>query len=1039
MAEGGNELALELKVLELKKAQIFDCIQKLYDASKAQKPDASFKKKVGCVDQLFTEYTMLCERANVLGLKINPEKKISFSDLDTMQEMVSMIKYTHGLILAALQQQSQSASGSKVATELPSVVKEPAMKLPPLEIPFFNALQQQSQSASGSKVATELPSVVKEPAMKLPPLEIPFFNGDLSKWPMFYEIFKANVHDSQLSEAHKLQYLLSKLGGTAQNVCAGIPPTAENYLVIFNALVEKYQDKRNLAHIYLEKMFKFNQVKSSQQLSTFVDYFAANVAALEALKIDDLGQFLLFYIACQKLDSESRRRFETSLKNEEFPTFSKLLEFVKQEAKASSRVQPLSSSTDSHGKYVPPHARSSKPAGPKFNHSFFVNKDGCPVCQRAHVMSKCKVFLEKTPKERYDLVKKNMLCVNCFGTGHQAYLCGEPRCSECHLNHNTLLHFGSMEQSNKPIGKTPIKSSNSQEKAANVKSCNTQEEVSNNIVSSVCSQSSVLLSTVKLGSTDQFGNLVKLRFLLDSGSMCNIITDQAVEKLGLTMSPSLENITGIGSDSKPVRGEVKFNFHSCLDNRMNFNIRALVVSDIVDKLPIQPVDFSVLNYLHNLPLADNDFMNPGVIDGILGSPIFPYLLDHTVKTVFGKKDQPVAMGTKLGYVLMGNAPILQKPVNKQFCMFQKTSVNFDDKLSKFWELDNVKDALLSDKYSPDEKECEQHYSDTVVRDETGRYVVTLPFKEDPSELGDSHHTAVKRFSGLERKFKVNVEFANQYSKAMSEMVENGFMVKALNQKDKSGYFIPHHAVIRPESASTKLRVVYDGSAKTNSGKSLNDILHSGPTLYNELFMILVNFRLFPFVLIGDITKMFLQIKMDPKDWKYQRLLWRNSPDQPLEVFELTVVIFGLRSSPFLAQRTVKQLIHDESKYFPRAEKIQDSLYMDDCVISFLTEEDGKLFYHDVVNLFKKGGFTFTKWGSNSQNILEDIPVEDQIGVWNHDSLNCKVLGIHWNGTTDNFEFRVNQKPTQCTKRSILSSILTMFDPLGSASTYNIVC
>ncbi|KAI5707721.1 hypothetical protein M8J77_008408 [Diaphorina citri] len=103
MAEGSNELALELKLLELKKAQIFDCIQKLYDASKVQKPDGSFKKKVGCVDQLFTEYTMLCERANVLGLKINPDK-ISFSDLDTMQEMVSMIKYTHGLILAALQQ-----------------------------------------------------------------------------------------------------------------------------------------------------------------------------------------------------------------------------------------------------------------------------------------------------------------------------------------------------------------------------------------------------------------------------------------------------------------------------------------------------------------------------------------------------------------------------------------------------------------------------------------------------------------------------------------------------------------------------------------------------------------------------------------------------------------------------------------------------------------------------------------------------------------------------------------------------------------------
>uniref|UniRef100_A0A8D9DY12 Integrase catalytic domain-containing protein n=1 Tax=Cacopsylla melanoneura TaxID=428564 RepID=A0A8D9DY12_9HEMI len=509
--------------------------------------------------------------------------------------------------------------------------------------------------------------------------------------------------------------------------------------------------------------------------------------------------------------------------------------------------------------------------------------------------------------------------------------------------------------------------------------------------------------------------------------MCNMITHKACKLLGLEVQPSLENITGIGSDTKPVHGEVKFNFHSNFDTRMNFNIKALVVNDIVEKLPVQPVDYSSLNYLHGLNFADNGFMLPGDIDGILGSPIYPYLMEPGTQLVFGTQNQPVAMSTKLGYVVMGTAPVLAGS-SKQFCMFQKTSL--ENNFSKFWELDQINDCKIT-LMSPEEKLCEEHFVSNVMRDEDGRYSVALPFKESPSELGDSFNMASKRFFALERKLNKKLELGKEYKAAMADLLDKGFMQKAADQSDKSGFFIPHHAVEKPDSTSTKLRVVFDGSAPSSSGKSLNDLLLCGPKLYNDLFLMLANFRLFPFALNGDIAKMFLQIKMNENDWKYQKLLWRVSSDHPPEIYILTTVIFGLRPSPYLAQRIVRQLICDDGKDFPHALQMENSLYMDDCVASFLTEEEARFFYNDVMNLFKKGGFTFTKWGSNSPKIMEGIPLEYQASTWQEGNMNSKILGMHWNGSNDCFLFKVNKAlQVKCTKRSVLSCILTIFDPLG---------
>ena len=62
----------------------------------------------------------------------------------------------------------------------------------------------------------------------------------------------------------------------------------------------------------------------------------------------------------------------------------------------------------------------------------------------------------------------------------------------------------------------------------------------------------------------------------------------------------------------------------------------------------------------------------------------------------------------------------------------------------------------------------------------------------------------------------------------------------LNKPAKDSFYLAHHAVYK-ESASTPLRVVFDGSIKITSGVSLNNQLLVGPTVHPPLNDVLIRF------------------------------------------------------------------------------------------------------------------------------------------------------------------------------------------------------
>ncbi|GFW16379.1 uncharacterized protein TNCV_4265441 [Trichonephila clavipes] len=251
------------------------------------------------------------------------------------------------------------------------------------------------------------------------------------------------------------------------------------------------------------------------------------------------------------------------------------------------------------------------------------------------------------------------------------------------------------------------------------------------------------------------------------------------------------------------------------------------------------------NGLHNSLLHDSDELCSAV-------------KNHTVE----EKERGIETNSNpTRFEVTGTLPQSQKQAN--CCLISEPSL--DITVKKFFELESLPDDSKEITKSEEEIYCEEHFVRTHKRDKTGRFIVRLPMKENAETLlGFSIENAVKRLNGIWEKLNKNNTMGTLYKEFMSEYEILCHMEEIKNEElDKINYYIPRHSVYKPENASTPLRVVFDASAKTTSGFSLNSILLNGGIIQQDLFSIVSRFRKHAYVLSADIKKMYRQILVDP--------------------------------------------------------------------------------------------------------------------------------------------------------------------------------
>lgn len=899
------------------------------------------------------------------------------------------------------------------------------------------------QSTHSDGASVQFPTAVIT-GVKLPKLNLQTFDGSPLKWISFINLFDTSVHKTTtLSNVAKFQYLLSVITGEPLNLVKSLNLTAANYLIAYQLLRDRYHNIRRLTTLHLNHILDLPSVSNSnpKQLRAFISTFYEHSESLKALEHDiTQNNPLLSAHLLRKLDNKTVQRLEHHRESKRddddaphsLPQVMEIINFLNLEC---SHIEDASLHSQPNAK--PSHSNTFKLKSDKKAHfTSMVStsnngpspKDSGPTCfccqKTGHKIYQCSVFKAKSPNDRYQIVKDHQRCVSCLGT-HPVKECqSKGSCTTCQKKHHSLLHF------NKSPDKSPPSATPTLEAEASFTSTSDRRTVHQN--------STVLLSTALVKLTAKNGRTFVFRALLDSGSMTDFISERAAQLLGTQRHPSNITVTGLAHSSTHTRGKLDLSVNT-LSGEVIANQHAFHVLDKISMdLPRTEISPVVLTRVKNFVLADPTFHKPGPIDVLIGSSLFPQLLTSERQSL--GHGMPYALGTVFGYVIIGAAPCADNtPLSTHVSVSLLSTADLDlhSSLQRFWAQEEIPSCS---KKSSEELKCDDFFDKTHSRDSEGRYIVRLPFANHSNELGSSKPLAEQRFKSLERKLHNNAhsEFCQLYSDFMTEYQSLGHMQKCPNiDLENPHYFLPHHGVVKAQSSTTKLRVVFDASAKTSSGVSLNEILMTGPKLQNNICDILLQFRLQTIVFSCDIRQMYRQIVIHPDDQKFQLILWRNKPTLPLSVFKLTTVTYGMNCSPYLAIKVLKQLAEDEGTNFPHAaEVLRNNSYVDDIVAGASTEDEALELQTQLISLLNRGGFELRKWISNSPKLLKNVPESHQESpgfLETTSDPHFAILGMHWSPVSDGFRYNFNFKCDVPTKRKVLSLIAQIYDPCGFLS------
>ena len=447
----------------------------------------------------------------------------------------------------------------------------------------------------------------------------------------------------------------------------------------------------------------------------------------------------------------------------------------------------------------------------------------------------------------------------------------------------------------------------------------------------------------------------------------------------------------------------------------NISIKSNVVPQITGIIQRTPVPIKERSFLQkHYELADSLPYNiqTSSIGILIGND---YYHDIIMKKRAEVQDGLHVIESKLGWILTGRLANSETnvPEHNLFVMTQTTSqLPSEIHLMNAANKSTVTQPIIEDLWSlesiginPKSKEerdnlVVESFKKTISRQPDGRYEVCCPWRKENPDIQDNYRLALRRLKSLIKRFDQNKTLRQQYDDITKEQLKKG-IIEEVNGKEISGkprHYIPHHVVITPEKSTTKVRVVYDASAKTNKESlSLNECLHRGPVILEDLCGILLRFRTTKIGIIADIEKAFLQVALNQRDRDVTGLLWlkdinRCATKDNIQTYRFT------RLPLFLLSGTISH--HLELDASDTAIQVKDYIYVDNLITGADNEKDILELYQNCRKIFGEASMNLRDWLWNSQklncNFTEEDKMKEEI---------TRVLGLLWNVKFDTYLFR----------------------------------
>ena len=900
--------------------------------------------------------------------------------------------------------------------------------------------------------------------VKLPKISLKSFSGRRTDWISFWETFASLIHNNpDLSCIDKFAYLKSVLKGEALSVVEGLRLSDENYDAAIQMLAERFGDPQRIVREHVDALLHLPAVTSDNDvagLRALLDKVELNVRSLENLG-RPASQYsdVLLPVLFNKLPSELRLCLTSKIPGSSFDLACALqqlqIEVDSRERATSLGVSltapslPAKERIKSSTSYRP-STSSALPAAAITDTTTSDMSPKCVYCSQPHEPAKCEVVT--STDKRKAVLKKDGLCYVCLKKNHISRNCrSRLRCAKCQKRHHTSICNGDATPG---LAATPNKPAST-------------------TVSMVGGETSgVLLQTAKaqVSARDQ-DEPCAVRLMLDGGSQQSYITKDLQSQLGLVATAKHTlTINPFGSECGITDNfdVVSLNLYDKDGEELKLSVVCVpvITAPIPDQYPCEVAQ--QYEHLRCLPLADDCTGNVSV-QILLGAD---YYWQIVTGDVVRADNGPTAIGTRFGYVLSGpSGRSTTSAVSSVNAVVANTQSSFsveDEQLAlqyllqQFWRLESL--GIV-----PNEPSVHELFLQSIKHDGQ-RYQVNLPWRENHRALPDNFKLSESRLASTLKKLRANPDIRKEYCKVIDDQLSSG-IVELVPESDAGVvgevHYLPHHPVVRQDRATTKVRVVFDASAKTSSGPSLNDCLYAGPALVENIADILLRFRIHAVALVGDIEKAFLMISVNKQDRDVLRFLWVDDvmSSKPNTVtLRFTRVVFGVSSSPFLLNATIQHHMQQYAEEDPEFVKLfQDNLYVDDIIAGGNDVNAAWKFYVKSKVRLAEGGFNARKFMSSSSELQHMIAKHEFKASENRDevapttptvvpdsdsyaklTLNGshlamstaeKVLGIPWDRMNDHFVMDVSQifaKVTVdgSTKRQVITAVCKVYDPLG---------
>lgn len=697
----------------------------------------------------------------------------------------------------------------------------------------------------------------------------------------------------------------------------------------------------------------------------------------------------------------------------------------------------------------------------------------CPIHGTRHALNDCKAFKSKPIFERRKFLKQKRICFRCCSSvKHVLRDCKNfIKCKDCgSTSHPTGMHIKRQVES----------SSSSQEKhggedqahASNVASSNESQEVTTKRTQVAgkhfAGKSCAKIVLVKLYLENEPHRKLKTYAIIDDQSNCTLAKSEVFEYFGATGTTKYTLSTCTGKSDTYGR-QLSNVIVESYDSDTTLHVPKIIecdnIPDIVEEIPTPDVARSY-PHLRDIEAFIPSIDNEAGILLLIGRDVTEAL--HVLDQRIGPQNTPFAQKLALGWTLIGETCLgkVHKPLSVGV---KKTYLLKDDRVShlqpcysnikvhenfnsKFSQLDSdTCDSTLFVRTPDDDKpglsrdDCDflEIMSTGYDKETSGNWSAPLPFRKDRPKLPNNRIQALKRAKSLDTSLHRDERKRQHFFTFMKAIFDNGHaeLAPELQETDERWY-LPIFGIYHPKKPD-QLRAVFDSSAKFDN-LSLNDVLLSGPDLTNSLIGILLRFRRESVAIMTDIQQMFYCFRVDEKHRDYLRFLWYtdNDFDKPLAEYRMCVHVFGNSPSPAIATYGLQLSAKEGEQTYgsDMRQFVEQDFYVDDGLTSLPSVAE-------AVNLVKRtqaalqahGNLKLHKISSNNEEVMSAFkPEELAKGLKDLDLASDllpvqRSLGMSWDLESDCFIFDMDIDTKPYTRRGILSTINSIYDPLGFLS------